>query len=60
MLTGRPLQTKITEHTSSVKVGEISEFKLAELSRDKGHKRHWNKVEVTHKEENRVIMKVKE
>jgi hypothetical protein len=58
MLTS-PLQTRITKHTSSAKVGEISEFKIAEQSRDMGHKRQWNIVEVTHKEENRIIMKVK-
>jgi hypothetical protein len=29
-------------------VGEISEFKIVELSKDMGNKRQWNKGEVTH------------
>jgi hypothetical protein len=57
--TGRPLNTRITKHKCNTRMGEISKSKIAEHSRNEDHRIQWNKVEIMHKEEKRIIRKLK-
>jgi hypothetical protein len=41
-------------------MGEITESKTAKLSRDENQRTQWNKAEITHRDENKLIRKLKE
>jgi hypothetical protein len=56
---GRPFNTRITRHKCNTKMGEISKSKTAEHVYE-DHRIQWNKAEIIHKEENRIIRKLKE
>jgi hypothetical protein len=57
--TGRKFNTRIAEHTCNTRMGEIPKSKTAEHLSDEDHRIQWNKAEITQKEENRIIRKLK-
>jgi hypothetical protein len=41
-------------------MGELFKSRIAEHSWDEDHRKQWNMTEIIHKEENRIIRKLKE
>jgi hypothetical protein len=53
-------RNRITEHKCNIKMGAIFKSKKADHSMGEDHRIQWEKAEIIHREESRVIMKLKE